>query len=255
MTNENICAVASKCKRAGQAQYCNNLCFPYVRLYGESGNGGVLGVASVPKAYRTSRAANLPFEKTNPEAYKFVRLFCKAVVAKVDEGIGLYLFGTPNEANKKGTGTGKTTAATAILNEYLAERVVMEAKKERPIEDVPGLFVNVSKFQNTYNAQFRGTNEMQAEASEAYYRMKSRMMKVPLLLMDDIGIRDATEAFKNEFYEIIDERSSELLATVYTSNVPIERLASLLDERIASRIEGATYPLPFVGADMRKKGL
>lgn len=255
MTNENICALASKCKRAGKEQYCNNLCFPYVRMYGESGNGGVVGVASIPKAYRTSRAANLPFQGANPGAYKFIRLFAKDVVEKVDEGVGLYLFAVPNESNKKGTGTGKTTAATAILNEYLSERVILEAKKERTIEDVPGMFINVSKFQNAYNAQFRGTPEMQAQASETYYRMKSRMMNVPLLLMDDIGIRDATEAFKNEFYEIIDERASELLATVFTSNVPVDRLATMLDERIASRIEGSTYPVPFGGEDKRKKGL
>jgi DNA replication protein DnaC len=255
MTNENKCPLARKCKRAGQELYCNDLCFPYVRMLGESGNGGVMGVASIPKAYSNSRADNLPFKDDNPTAYKTVLIYCKDVVGKVDEGVGLYLFGVPNAENRKGTGNGKTTAATAILNEYLTERVILETKKERGIVDVPALFVNVSKFQNAYNAQFRGSIDAQSEASDVYYRMKGRMMKVPLLVMDDIGIRDATEAFKNEFYEVIDERASEVLATIYTSNVPIEKIADILDDRIASRIEGTTYPVPFGGADKRKKGL
>ena len=255
MTNENICGLASKCKKAGDERYCNNLCFPFVRMYGESGTGGVVGIAGIPKAYRKSRVDNLPFKDSNKDAYKFIRLFCKQVVEKVNDGIGLYLFSIPNASNRKGTGTGKTTGATAILNEYIAERVILETKKQTQISDIVGMFVSVSKFQNTYNAQFRGTKELQDKASETYYSCKGRMCTVPLLLLDDIGIRDATEAFKNEFYEIIDSRSAEQLSTLYTSNVPLEKLSTMLDERIVSRIEGSTYQLPFVGSDHRKVAL
>lgn len=251
--NQDKCLLATKCKRAGDPNTCNELCFPFIRLHGESGGGGLLGVAHVPKAYRRSTVANLPFEQDNPKAFGMVCSYCNQIVKNVDNGVGLYLYGIPNLDNSKGTGNGKTTAATAILNEFLAERVILDAKKERRLEDVPGLFVNVSKFQNLYNAQFRGTREMQAEASQDYYQFKKLMTWVPLLILDDIGVRDSTEAFKGEFYEVIDNRAIEQLATIFTSNVPIEKLTDLLDDRILSRIQGSTHPVTLEGKDKRRR--
>lgn len=93
---------------------------------------------------------------------------------------------------------------------------------------------------------------MQEEAGSRYYERKDLLIRVELLVLDDIGTRDATEAFNNEIYEIIDERASEERATIFTSNVPIDGIAQVLDDRIASRIHGMTWAVPFEGADMRK---
>ncbi|MFT4413170.1 ATP-binding protein [Fredinandcohnia humi] len=255
MTLENQCLLANRCKKAGQEEFCNPLCFAYRKFHGESGSRGIYGLAGIPSAYMKARADNLPFKKDNPEAYVIVTRYCSKILQNVDEGIGFYFYSIPNELNRKGTGTGKTTAAISILNEFLVERMIQHVKKERMIEDFPALFVNVSKFQNTFNSQFRGTKEMQEEASAKYYRFKERMMKVDLLVLDDIGIRDATESFMNEFYEIVDERAIEQRATIFTSNVPINQLAETLDDRIASRIEGSTIQVSFVGEDKRKRGV
>ncbi len=254
MTNESKCYLAHKCKRAGEESQCNNLCYPFIRLHGENGEGGVIKVAGVPKKYRSNRSDQLPFEEANPKAFKVITVYCKDVINQVKRGTGLYLHGIPNEQNPKGCGNGKTTAAVAILNEYLIARVIQDVTKEQRIDNVPALFMNVSKFQNTFNSMFRGTKERQEQAAEGYYTLKARMKKVPLLVMDDIGIRDSTESFKSEFYEIIDDRANEGLATIYTSNVPIKALEKILDERIASRIEGATAIIPFSGKDNRKRG-
>ncbi len=255
MKQSEKCLLAVKCKKVGDPGQCNELCYPYVRFHGEKGNGGVQGVANIPKAYRRSLASNLPFKDDNPGAYKTVSIYAKKPDKMVDDNKGLYLFGIPNKTNPKGCGNGKTTAATAILNEYLIARVILDVKKERRIDDVPGLFVNASKFQNLFNSQFRGTKEMQEQATEKYYRFKKLMTRVPLLVLDDIGIRDATEAFRNEFHEVIDDRVNEEIPTIYTSNVPIYDLARILDERIASRIDGTTIPVGFKGEDKRKRGL
>ena len=96
---------------------------------------------------------------------------------------------------------------------------------------------------------------MQENASRSFYQMKEVMLAVELLVLDDIGIRGVTEAFKNEFYEVIDERVSERRATIYTSNEALCRVAELLDPRITSRIEGSTLPVTFRGEDKRKGGM
>lgn len=255
MTNENKCLMSSVCKKAGDPKQCNDLCFPYIRMHGETGKGGLVGSAGIPKTYRTCLPSNLPFKEDNTKAYSFIKAYCEDVINQVDSGTGLYLHGVPNDTNPKGCGNGKTTGAVAILNWYLIQRVILEAKKKRRIDDLPAIFMNVSKFQNSFNAMFRGSRDRQDKASEEYYSLKDLMKKIPLLVMDDIGVRNATESFKSEFYEIIDDRDNEGLATIYTSNVTIDGLADILDERIASRIEGATIPLPFFGKDQRKRGI
>lgn len=250
---QDNCMLKGKCKRVGTDD-CHVRCYAYLKLHGESGTGGILGLANVPSKFATLTIDDLPFAKENPNAAAIVTRYCSSILSPVGKGTGLYLYSIPNEKNPKGCGTGKTTAAAIIINEFVIARVITHLKKECRIDEVPAFFGSVSKFQNTYNSQFRGTKEMQDEASRKYYNTKERMQTVELLVLDDIGIRDATEAFKNEFYEVIDERVSEGRATIFTSNVPIQTVGEMMDERIASRIEGATVPVTFVGEDKRKRG-
>ena len=248
------CLLASKCKGAGTVDWCDTLCYGWAKLHGESGTGGIWATAEIPKAYAKAMADSMPFNLDNPQAAIAVAEYCKDVTEKVSDGIGFYFFSVPDKANPKGTGNGKTTAACTILNEYIVARTIEHMQQKRLIAEIPGFFVNVSKFQNTYNKQFRGPRDMQEEASRAYYRLKDHMLAVELLVLDDIGIREATDAFRNEFYEVIDERVSEGRATIYTSNEPLTRVAELLDVRITSRIEGSTLPITFNGGDKRKGG-
>ncbi|MBC9785912.1 ATP-binding protein [Heliobacterium chlorum] len=212
-------------------------------------------MAGIPKVYAGQTTANIPFERENPVAYAAVQKYCADVLGKVTKGCGLYLFSIPQMDNPKGTGTGKTTAAVAILNEFLVARTIQHVKKERQIDEIPALFVNASKYQNVFNAQFRGTPEMQQTASYQYYQLKERMMRTELLVLDDIGVREATEAYRAEFYEVIDGRVIEGLTTIYTSNLPLPEIARLLDDRIVSRIEGTAIPVSFRGVDHRKAGI
>lgn len=248
------CLLAPKCKKMGDTDQCNDLCFPYTKLQGETGTGGLWGLADVPKAYGFLLADHLPFKEANPEAWAVIARYCKHVIEYVEGHTGLYLYSIPDQGNPKGTGTGKTSAALAVLNEYLVARVIQHVKKEKLIDTIPALFVSVPRFQNTFNKQFRGPKEIQDEASLKYYRLKERMMEAELLVLDDIGIRESTVAFNGEFYEVIDERAVEARATILTSNEPLAVIDSRYDERTASRIEGFTVPVKFFGKDYRKGG-
>jgi len=230
--------------------------YPYVFMYGSNGNGGLWKSRNVPAKYSESWLSNLPIAADNPVAFATVEKYVNSVVQYVqDKKIGLFFFSKPCPQNRFGTGTGKTTAATAILNHYLLERVRQHLKGEQSITDNPVYFCKSTELQTAYNAQFRGTPEMQRLASERYYAIKHRVKAVELLVFDDIATKASTEAFTEELYEIIDYRATEELATIYTSNMTMEAVADLLGDRIASRIEGMTVPVAFTGRDFRKKVL
>lgn len=255
MTLETTCLLAPYCSKAGNEKFCNQLCFPHTRLHGEKGNGGLIAVANIPTKYQTSTIEKLPIGEANPKSKLIIEKFGKTVIQKVDDGIGLYLFGVPSAENPKGTGTGKTTAATAIIIEYLRQRTMMEAKKERAIEGTPAFFMKMAKFQNIFNSQFRGSKDSTESNADTYQMLKRKMMKCELLVLDDIGLRGTTESLQNELYEIIDERDTNERSTIFTSNVPLDQISEILSEQIASRIEGMCHAIPFAGKDNRKKSL
>jgi DNA replication protein DnaC len=255
MTLEHKCVLSERCKYAGNEHFCNQKCYPFVVMHGLNGDGGFWKSTGVPKRYRNSFLKTLPIEEQNPEAYKFIKRYIEKIGYCVSNGIGLYLYSVPSPINRMGTGTGKTTVAAAIVNEYVIHRVIEHVTRVREIVENPALFVKASEFQNVYNAQFRGTDELREQASQKYYSLKRQMMNVELLVIDDIALRGTTEAYKDEFYEIIDRRYNENLCTIFTSNLPLSEIGDILSPQIASRIEGMTEQILFVGEDNRKGGV
>jgi DNA replication protein DnaC len=251
-TLENVCKLAPYCKKAG-SDLCTVTCFPYVLTHGASGNGGFWKSTNVPTKYRDRFITNLDLIKEqNPQAYQLVHMFTKNALEYVREGVGLFLYSIPNSDNKMGTGTGKTTVATTIINEYVLARIKEHAKGVKKIDVTPAYFLRASEFQNTYNSQFRGTDEQRNDASERYYMLKDKMTECELLVIDDISLRNSTEALTNELYEILDERSIEGRCTIFTSNLPLQKVGEMLSEQIASRIAGMTEQVGFVGKDNRR---
>lgn len=230
--------------------------YPYIYLYGSDGNGGLWKTRNVPDKYSDCLLTNLPIESENPAAYATVKKYAEGAAQYVhDKRIGLFLFSKPSAINKFGTGTGKTQSAITILNEYLLERVKLHVSGQHKITDNPAYFCKSTDLQTLFNSQFRGTLQMKEAASEKYYAVKNRVKSVDLLVFDDVATKATTEAYTEEMYEIIDHRATQELATVYTSNVPLSEIASLLGDRIASRIEGMTVPVEYSGKDHRRKVL
>lgn len=249
------CKFKKKCSKINTDQ-CNRECFPYIVLHGIEGNSGYWGSTRVPKKYENCFIETLPIREENPNAFNVIEKYSKDVLRYVkDKGMGLYLFSVPNVNNRLGTGTGKTTSAITILHEYLIARVGEFIRNDFNFGDNPTMFIKLSEMQNIYNSQFRGGYSNQQDMSTKYFALLSRMKNVELLVIDDIGIRDLTDAFKNELYDVIDTRCTEDRATIYTSNYPINSMGDILGDRIVSRIEGQCYPVGFKGEDHRKGGL
>lgn len=250
---KNECICGKNCPMGENPSQSTDLCYPYILLYGLSGKGGFWWSSGVPKKYKDRKLSNLNIiEKQNPQAYQVASMYGKNILEYVNDGVGLFLYSIPNADNKMGTGTGKTTVATTLINEYIIARVKQHTSGGRRVSVLPAYFLRASEFQNTFNSQFRGTEEMRIEATEKYYRLKNLMLNTELLVIDDISLRNSTEALTNELYEIFDERSIEEKSTIFTSNQPIEKVGEMLSEQIASRIAGMSELVGFYGKDNRK---
>lgn len=240
---------------------CDYTCFACTFMHGvDGGNGGLWATTGVPKKYKGTRLDNLPIEASNPKAHKIIKQYIERILYFVQEkNAGLFLYSIPTKDNPFGTGTGKTTTATAILNHFLIERSRTYFRGEQELKDNPALFVKATELQNSYNAQFRGTFEQKEQASIRYYSLKEALKCTELVVLDDIATRGSrvTESFEDELYEIIDYRDSQLDvgATIYTSNVTMDELTKHLGERISSRISGATVKVGFTGKDNRLDSL
>lgn len=242
------CKLSKKCKRFN-TEHCNNYCYSYVLMHGTDGKGGFWATRNVPKKYDSCSIETLPIKEDNPSVFKAVEKYIDNIIDRVQSSNrGIYFTGN--------TGTGKTTVAITIMNEYLIARVIQHLKGEKKIEVNPVLFIKLAEFQNIYNSQFRGTPDMQNESAAKYYKFKQRMMEVDLLIIDDIALRGCPEGFQNELYEIVDHRATEDATTLFTSNVTYEELHEFVGERIASRIQGMCgNQVILKGKDHREGGL
>ena len=126
-----------------------------------------------------------------------------------EKGMGLYIC--------SGTkGSGKTMLACCILNE-IAKRYAGSVK-----------FVNILDFLEMTKQGFNGYD---GEIKAIY--------QSGLLVLDDIGVQMAKEWIDTVLYRLVNGRYINRQPTIYTSNIPIERLK--IDDRITDRIESTTF--------------
>lgn len=260
--NNGIKPLSKECSFDKPERTCDYSCFACTFFHGlqEGGKGGLWATTGVPKKYKHIRMADLPFKEDNPKAYQALVKYSANLLTNVQEkNFGLFLYSIPNDDNVMGTGTGKTTAAAAIINEYVIDRGKSFLKGEQGMENNPALFVKTSELQGHFNAQFRGNKQLQDEATTKYYRLKKEIMKRELIVFDDIATRGnrISEAWEEELYQMIDYRSSmvDKGATIFTTNIKSSKLPDLLGHRIASRINGMAIPIGFKGSDKRKQAL
>lgn len=74
--------------------------------------------------------------------------------------------------------------------------------------------------------------------------------KEDLLFIDDFGRETKSDRVKRQYFEIINQRYSEELPTILTSNFNPLEIGEMLDPAIASRIEEWQI-LEFTGPDLR----
>ena len=184
--------------------------------------------SNLPMRYRY----NIPLrpEQIDREAFLKLKDYLDNVVDRVENGDSLYIY-------SENTGNGKTTWSSKIMNQYI-RKVVAKSDLEHEV-----LYLNVSLFVEAMRNQY-------TEYSEDIARLREEAMHCKLLILDDIGAERPSEYVCERLYDLINHRYTNMLATIYTSNLTPFELGDRLGSRIESRVRSAEQ-IKLVGADRR----
>jgi DNA replication protein DnaC len=166
--------------------------------------------------------------------------------------------GTPNRIKSlylysAEPGLGKTTTAAAVLNEYIIVHYVGSLRRGLTPSERPAYYCDVNAWQKLYNG-FTRQNVPKATAepmAAEYYAIDARARNAAFAILDDIGVRDATEAFRADLHAIIEHRVSNGMPTIYTSNIPMTEQVRVFDRRLADRIRDMTAEIEYSGVSAR----
>lgn len=220
-------------------------------FHGISGEGGRVGSASVPKDYRHVTLTNSPVRESQSQAYalfdRYVTTFSRQFEADGERIKSLYLW-------SESPGTGKTTSASALLNEWLIRHYVGSIQRGLTPLQRPAYFLDANDLQTDYNAfnRPRVPDSIANPAAERYYNAIHRAKHTPFVVIDDIATRSTTEAFVSELHSIINYRVTNMLPSVYTSNVPVDGLLNIFEApRLVDRVRDQCQPIHFQGDSKR----
>lgn len=122
-------------------------------------------------------------------------------------------------------GTGKTHLACAMISQIVSEGFT-------------SMYLSVPRFTKDVKAAYGKPGHVSA--------MVSKLTKVDFLVLDEIDLHGTTDSDYNLLYDIVNTRYERTGApTAAISNRDIEKLTIDLDERLISRILGASKPIYF----------
>ena len=132
------------------------------------------------------------------------------------------------------TGVGKTSAMACMYRS--APRTRSYFDEESP------------QWLNTSLKFVRKVQEFRPSDPRGESNLWRRVSGAPLICLDDLGVVPPSESAYGIIYELIDTRQSK--PAIYTSNLGLDRLATVLDARVASRLARGTV-IHVQGVDRR----
>jgi DNA replication protein DnaC len=244
MTHANNCILSSRCKLAGTAD-CNRSCGHFIAMHGYSTKGGRVANANTPADYRMLTLAASPARENQAKIYatleKYTQTFDRQFEPDGNRIKSLYLW-------SESPGTGKTTTAIAVLNEWLIAHYLGSLKRNRQAQQTAAYFLDVNTFQTDYNLATMTNDDVAMGSIKATIQ---RAQQAPFAVLDDIGVRSASEAFRSYVHAIVNYRTANGLPTIFTSNLPIEEMAVVFDARLYDRMRDMCAVLHFSGESKR----
>ncbi len=219
------------CKDTGMRE--GKLCSCYLTLLSEtlaaeSGMGKLLQKQTFdtfnPRFY-----ADTPVEgqKLSPRAnmatiFRTCRQFVADFKAHSDN---LFLYGNP--------GLGKTFLSSAIANALLKEGISVLYQSAGQIADILA------------EARFgRGESELRTV-------LKDQLLRVDLLIIDDLGTEFINSMTDADIFYIVNSRILAEKSTIISTNLSLPDIGRVYSDRMLSRIMGHYTPLYFYGTDIR----
>jgi DNA replication protein DnaC len=252
MTHANNCILSSRCKLAGTTD-CNRQCSAFIGMHGYSAKGGRVANANTPADYRLLTLATSPARESQAKIYGTLEKYIATFDRQFDAFGEVSANTSPNRIKSlflwsESPGTGKTTTAIAVLNEWLIAHYLGSLKRNRQAQQTPAYFLDVNAFQTDYNLATMTNDDAAMGSIKATIQ---RAQQAPFAVLDDIGVRSASEAFRSYIHAIVNYRTANGLPTVFTSNLPIEEMAVVFDARLYDRMRDMCAVLHFGGESKR----
>lgn len=184
--------------------------------------------SQIPVRYRY----NIPLrpEQVDKESFLQLKSFSESAVQHIEQGDSLFIY-------SQTTGNGKTTWATKIANMYIRKAITKSTLEDEV------LYLNVSMFLDKLKGQFSSYSDETAE-------LQRMAMNCKLLILDDLGAERPSEYVCERLYDLINHRYTNMLTTIYTSNLNPNEIGDRLGSRIESRVKSATQ-IKIIGSDRR----
>lgn len=193
-------------------------------------------MSGIPRRHRKFTVDTLGDDTIRLSALK---RYNENILERVAAGQGLYLFGN--------TGSGKTTAITALAMSYIvtaSKEAIRTGKRSKQFVQ----FLNVPVLLAGLKAGFDDP-----EVATMWQQRLNVARTVPMLLIDDIGSEKPGEWVRERLTELIGHRYDNERCTLFTSNLTLPELKEHIDPigRITSRIKGMAVPIDYRGKDRR----
>lgn len=162
------------------------------------------------------------------KSYIIAKNYVKEYEQMKKENIGLLFCGT--------VGSGKTYLACCIANALIEEYMIS---------------VKIRNFAQIINDLQKGGFDLDKN------EYIESLTNVSVLILDDLGIERDTSYAKEQVYNIVNSRYLKQKPTIFTTNLPYEKIQNSDDgveyERIYSRIIEMCIPVKVMGEDFRKR--
>ena len=193
-----------------------------------------LQFANIPKEFKgyTVESFDLGLYTTpdGKERAEMAKMLCTNYIKEFpgisEDGKGLYMY-------SRTKGSGKTRMAASIANDIISQYRIS------------------AKFATTLQIldEIKKTWHEQTGADSGEQKFLADIIRVPVLVIDDIGVEKPTEWVNEKFYSILNGRMVQKQVTIFTSNCEMEKL--LFDDRIINRIMKMALPVPFPDESVR----
>lgn len=180
---------------------------------------------TIPERYQHVGFDRHPVTEMEPMIVREVRRYCDALDERIEEGRGLFFFGT--------TGTGKTTLAMLVAQQAIRRNRTVA------IYDTPQLLRRIGA-------------TMRRDAEESWLDLIDQIEAVDLLLLDDVAVASQTDWVLEQLFSVINRRYEARRAVVVTADVEApDLLGDHIGRRAASRLLEVCLPVPMFGPDQR----